>query len=352
MTESTAVAASPEPRQRGRRLVLLVLVPVVLLAGAAVFYLQGGRYVTTDNAYVRADKVPVSSQVSGRVEQVLVVENQHVEAGQPLFRIDSAPFDISVAKARAHLAQVRADLAAMKASYRETQAQLALRKTRSAFSQKEERRQSQLLDKEYISAATFDNARQASDVAAQEVNVLEQELSRLTEMLGGSADAPAESHPSYQAAQAELEDALLNQQRTLVRASIAGVVSNLPKPGQYLSAGSMALALVASDTPWIEANFPETDLTHVQPGQSVEVRIDIYPDRVWQATVQSLSPATGSEFSVIPAQNATGNWVKIVQRVPVRIQLQTEAGAPSLLAGLSTEVEIDTGHRRQLSDLL
>ncbi|MEH6688470.1 MAG: HlyD family secretion protein [Halopseudomonas sabulinigri] len=352
MTDSAASPDAPARSKRGRRLVLLVVVPLVLLATVVAVYLHGGRYVTTDNAYVRADKVPVSAEVSGRVEQVLVAENQHVAVGAPLFRIDSAPFDIEVAKSEAHLGQVRADLAALQASYHETQAQMVLRQSRSAFSQKEEHRQSRLLDKQYISAATFDTARQASDVAAQEVKVLEQELKRMTEMLGGSVDAPVEVHPSFKAAQAELDDALLNQQRTLVRASIPGVVSNLPKPGQYVSAGSMALALVGSDAPWVEANFPETDLTYVQPGQEVEVRIDIYPDRVWHATVESLSPATGSEFSVIPAQNATGNWVKIVQRVPVRIQLQMEEGGPPLLAGLSTEVEIDTGHRRQLSDLL
>ena len=340
MTDSAASPDAPARSKRGRRLVLLVVVPLVLLATVVAVYLHGGRYVTTDNAYVRADKVPVSAEVSGRVEQVLVAENQHVAVGAP------------VAKSEAHLGQVRADLAALQASYHETQAQMVLRQSRSAFSQKEEHRQSRLLDKQYISAATFDTARQASDVAAQEVKVLEQELKRMTEMLGGSVDAPVEVHPSFKAAQAELDDALLNQQRTLVRASIPGVVSNLPKPGQYVSAGSMALALVGSDAPWVEANFPETDLTYVQPGQEVEVRIDIYPDRVWHATVESLSPATGSEFSVIPAQNATGNWVKIVQRVPVRIQLQMEEGGPPLLAGLSTEVEINTGHRRQLSDLL
>ncbi|MEH6566064.1 MAG: HlyD family secretion protein [Halopseudomonas sp.] len=352
MTESIASSTAAVPARRGRRLLLLIVLPLCLLVGVLMMYLHGGRYVETDNAYVRADKVPVSAEVSGRVAQVLVRENQHVEAGQPLFRIDSAPFDIAVAKAEAQRGQVRADLAALQASYHETRAQLALRQTRSNFSQKEERRQAQLLDKQYISAATFDTAQQASDVAAQEVRVLEQELKRMTEMLGGSVDTPIESHPSFKAAQAELDDALLNQRRALVRASIAGTVSNLPKPGQYLGAGTMALALVGSDAPWVEANFPETDLTHVRPGQAVEVHIDLYPDQVWHASVESLSPATGSEFSVIPAQNATGNWVKIVQRIPVRIQLQMEEGAPPLQAGLSTEVEIDTGYRRKLTDLL
>lgn len=349
MTDNTDNPKTPRTASSGRRRFLLMFVlPGLLLTGGALFYLNGGRYVETENAYVRADKVPVSAEVSGMVTDVLVKENQLVETGQPLFRIDAAPFEIAVSKAEAQLAQVRTDLAALKANYRETQAQLVLKRTRANFAGREEQRQSSLLSKQYISAAAFDDAQQANDLARQEVAVLQQELERLAQMLGGSVDTPVEEHPRYLAAQAELDEAKLNLRRTTVLASLPGIVSNLPKPGQYLHAGSIAASLVGSENPWVEANFPETDLTYVRPGQDVEVHIDVYPDVVWHGVVESLSPATGSEFSVIPAQNATGNWVKIVQRVPVRIRLQPEEGSPALLAGLSSLVEVDTGHRRSL----
>lgn len=350
MTNNTDNAHTPAaPSANGRRRFLLMFVlPALLLGGGALVYLNGGRYVETDNAYVRADKVPVSAEVSGTVVEVLAQENQLVEAGQPLFRIDPAPFEIAVSKAQAQLAQVRTDLAALKANYRETQAQLQLQRTRANFTGREEQRQASLRDKQYISAAAFDNAQQANDIARQEVGVLQQELERMAQMLGGSVDSPLEEHPRYLAALAELDEARLDLRRTTVLASLPGTVSNLPKPGQYLHAGSSAASLVGSQAPWVEANFPETDLTHVRPGQTVEVHIDIYPDVVWHGVVESLSPATGSEFSVIPAQNATGNWVKIVQRVPVRIRLQQEEGGLALLAGLSSLVEVDTGHRRSL----
>ncbi|UGV32063.1 HlyD family secretion protein [Halopseudomonas aestusnigri] len=343
--------SGPAPGNGRRRFFFMLVLPGLLLAAGAMMYLNGGRYIETDNAYVRADKVPVSAQVSGTVVEVLVQENQMVDAGQPLFRIDPAPFEIAVNKAQAQLAQVRADLAALKANYHETEAQLALQRTRVSFAGREEQRQSSLRDKQYISAAAFDSAQQANALARQEVSVLQQELERLAQMLGGSIDTPLEEHPRYRAAQAELDEAQLDLRRTTVGASLTGSVSNLPKPGQYLRAGSMAAALVGSERPWIEANFPETDLTYVRPGQPVEVRIDVYPDVVWHGVVESLSPATGSEFSVIPAQNATGNWVKIVQRVPVRIRLERTVDSPVLLAGLSSLVEVDTGHRRSLLGL-
>ena len=346
--ETTIAEAVRSPKRRLKRLILLVVVPLIAALAVGIVYLKGGRYVETDNAYIKADKVPVSAEVSGTVTEVLVDENQSVNAGQPLFRLDPAPFQVAVAKAEAKLAQVRTDLAALKASYREKQAEIALARTKYAFSQKDQRRQADLVAKNFISASKFDDAKQSTDLAEQQISALDQGLKRIAETLGGSVDSPVERHPSYRVALAELEQAKLDLARAEVRAPLPGTVSKPPKPGQYVAAGSIALALVVSGNLWVEANFTETDLTYVHPGQPVTIRVDTYPDAAWKGVVESLSPATGAEFSVIPAQNATGNWVKIAQRVPVRVKIETAPTMPQLRAGLSTIVEIDTGHRRRV----
>lgn len=346
--ETTIAEAVRPPKRRLKRLILLVVVPLIAALVVGVVYLKGGRYVETDNAYIKADKVPVSAAVFGTVTEVLVDENQSVNAGQPLFRLDPAPFQVAVAKAEAELAQVRTDLAALKASYREKQAEIALARTKYAFSQKDQRRQADLVAKNFISASKFDDAKQSTDLAEQQISALDQDLKRIAETLGGSVDSPVERHPSYRVALAELEQAKLDLARAEVRAPLPGIVSKPPKLGQYVAAGSIALALVVSGNLWVEANFTETDLTYAHPGQPVTIRVDTYPDAAWKGVVESLSPATGAEFSVIPAQNATGNWVKIAQRVPVRIKIETAPTMPQLRAGLSTTVEIDTGHRRRV----
>lgn len=347
---ATPDTAPPAGRRRMRR-ILLIVIPSIAALVAAAFYLLGGRYVETDNAYVKAEKVPVSADVSGTIVEVLVQENQTVAAGQPLFRLDPASFQVAVAKAEAKLAQVRTDLAALRASYREKQAEITLARTRYAFALREQRRQADLVARNFISASRFDDAKQNSDLASQQISALEQDLKRIAEALGGGVGVPIEQHPSYRVALAELEQARLDQAHGVVRASLPGTVSKPPKVGQYVAAGSTAMALVVSGNLWIEANFPETDLTYVRPGQPVSVRVDTYPDAAWKGVVESLSPATGAEFSVIPAQNATGNWVKIAQRVPLRIKLDAAPGLPQLRTGLSAVVEIDTGHRRRLLGL-
>ncbi|PLK48641.1 HlyD family secretion protein [Uliginosibacterium sp. TH139] len=352
-TESVTVssATSLTPQERGRRtkrLVLLLGLPLLAGCVALVIYLKGGRAVETDNAYVKADKLSISAEVAGPVQEVLVRENDEVKAGQPLFRLDPEPFNVAVAKADAKLAQVRTDLAALKAAYREKQAEINVARTRASFAAKDQQRQTDLAAKNFIPVSKLDDSQQTAALASQQVIALEQDLHRIAESLGGSVDLPVERHPSWLAAQAELAQARLNLSRIEVKAPVAGTVSKLPKPGQYLSAGTTAMSLVAGGELWIEANFPETDLTHVHPGQAVQVSVDTFPDQHWLGMVDSLSPATGAEFSVIPAQNATGNWVKIAQRVPVRIRIESQAGQPALRAGLSANVEIETGHKRRL----
>ncbi|HEY0721213.1 MAG TPA: HlyD family secretion protein [Gammaproteobacteria bacterium] len=346
----TSMASVPPSRKRRRR-VLLIGVPFAVLCVSALVYLLGGRYVETENAYVKADKIPVSVEVSGTVRDVLVRENQSVGAGEVLFRLDPEPFEVAVAKAEAKLAQARTEIAALKASYREKQAQITLARTRASYAKSEQQRQTELVANQFVTASHLDEAQQNADLATQQIITQQQDLRRIAESLGGSADLPVEQHPSYLLAQAELQQARLNLAHAEVRAALPGIVSKPPKPGQYIATGTTALALVVNNSLWIEANFPETELTYVQPGQPVTIHVDTYPDFRWQGRVESVSPATGAEFSLIPAQNATGNWVKIAQRVPVRIKLEHATDAPQLLAGLSTTVEIDTGHRRRLLGL-
>lgn len=348
MTHDSPSSPRPAANRRRTRLLLLVVVPALVLFGAGAIYLQGGRYVETDNAYVKADKVPISTEVLGRVAKVFVDENQQVKAGQPLFELDPESFRVAVTKAEAELAKVRTDLVALQTSYRGQQAEIAVARTRHAYAVKEEHRQADLVAKHFTSTANYDDARQLTIQTAQQQVALEEGLKKIEASLSGDVNLPVEQQPAYREAAAGLAKARLDLARTTVYAPANGVASQLPKPGQYMIAGMTAMMLVETDTPWVEANFTETELTHVQPGQRVDISVDTYPDAHWTGVVESLSPATGSEFSVIPAQNATGNWVKIAQRVAVRIKLDTGADLPTLRAGLSAIAEIDTGHQRSL----
>jgi membrane fusion protein, multidrug efflux system len=338
---------SPE-KKRLKRIIFLVLIPLLILIGIVGFYLHGGRYVETDNAYIKAHNVPIGPQVAGTIQQVFVQDYQQVKAGDVLFSLDPAPFQVAVAKAQANLNQVKSQLASSKASYSEKLAEISLAKTKKHFAQKDQKRQADLVAKKFISVEALDKADETNDVASQQIIVLQQDLTRIAESLGADINAPIDDYPIYQAALAELDQAKLNLSYTEVKAPKNGTVSNTPSKGQYLSTGDAALSLIISDDLWIEANFTETDLTYVHPGQKVTIHVDMYPNTTWYGHVQSMSPATGSEFALLPAQNATGNWVKVVQRVPVRITVDSKDEQNKLRVGLSTEVNIDTGHKRQL----
>lgn len=334
------------------RLVLLVVVPLAVAAAGLAWWLQGGGGADTDNAYVKADKIPVSAEIAGTIRTVLVRENEVVAAGAPLFRLDEAPLRVALARAEARVAQARTDVAALRAGYRAKQAEIALARTRQAFARRDEARQADLAARNFISASRLDEARQATELAGQQVVAVERELGRIAETLGGGPDVPIDRHPLVLAAQAELMQARLDLSRVEVRAPVSGTVSRPPKPGQYVAAGATALALVADGTVWVEANFTENELGWVRSGQAATIRIDTYPGVEWRGTVDSLAPATGAEFALIPPQNATGNWIKVAQRVPVRIRIEPRADAPTLRAGLSARVVVDTGRRRSIGDLL
>jgi membrane fusion protein (multidrug efflux system) len=248
---------------------------------------------------------------------------------------------------------VRNDIEALKASWRQKQEDIKTDQIDIAFYQREEQRQEELVGKSFVSRAQYDVARRHLDVARQALASNNQQLAAIVANLSGDPNIAPEQHPRYQMAQAQRDQAARDLRRATIKASLAGIVTNVDKlqPGQYLAAGTAAFSLVATDHVWVEANPKETELTYVKPGDPVTISVDTYPDVDWQGTVASLSPASGSEFSLLPAQNTSGNWVKVVQRIPIRLRIDTAADMPTLRAGMSVVATIDTGHKRSLAAL-
>jgi membrane fusion protein (multidrug efflux system) len=331
------------PRTRWIRRVLLWALPLVVAAVALWFYGTAGRYVSTDNAYVKQERIDVAAQLSGDVREVRAIENARVKAGDTILVLDDALQRVAVQRAEAQLASARADVLALQASYREKQGQLAVARKSADYATREFARQENLAREKLVPASQLDTAHRSADVATGTIGVLQLQVQQVAARLGGDPSAPVDRHPSVLAAQAELERTKIDLARVEVRAPQAGVVSHLPQVGDHVDAGRPAFAVVTDATVWIEANFKETDLEWVRPGQPVRVVVDTYPGHAWQARVESISQATGAEFAVLPPQNASGNWVKVVQRIPVRIALQPGADAPPLRNGMSADVEIDTG---------
>jgi len=334
--------APAAPSRRRLRIILLIVVPLALAGIAVGVYLMRARYASTDNAYVHADKVLVSTEISGRVEQVPVHENQRVNVGDLLLVINDADARLAVAQARAHRATVLTEIASLKGQYAQKRAELSVAENTAHFAEKELARESELAARHLIASSQLDVAQQAAQDAAGRVAVARQDLEALGARLGGNPAAPADQHPDVRAADVAIEQAELDLQHTRLHAPRAGVVSHLPQVGDHLDAGRTALAIVSDQGMWVEANFKETDLGDVRVGQPVDVEVDTYRGRTWTGRVASIAQATGSEFALLPAQNATGNWVKVVQRIPVRIAL--ESGPPDLplRAGMSAFVRIDT----------
>jgi membrane fusion protein, multidrug efflux system len=329
---------------------LMLSVPLALGFAAGYFYLLAGRYVSTDDAYAQAEVVSVSADVAGRVVEVDVKDNQKVTAGQVLFRLDDRNYRIAVARAQAELAAARLKIDGMRASYREKLAQQKQMQDSLAYESRELARQQQLLADHVVSQSKFDEARHAEEMARQDVASNEQQLANTLATLGGNPDIATDDHPLVQQAEAELEQAQLDLSHTVVSAPLEGIVTKVDKLpiGEYLNASTPAFSLVATQHLWIEANFKETDLTNMHVGQQATVDIDTYPDHTFTAYVESIGAGTGSEFSILPPQNATGNWVKVVQRIPVRFVVEDMDPDRPLRAGMSADVEVNTGYRQPL----
>lgn len=322
-----------------------VLFSLGLLAAGAVgayLYVVSDRYISTDNAYLKFDKVALSSEVTGNITSIHVVENQSVKSGDLLLTVDDAVYRVAQEKAAARVQQAESDIRSLQASYRTKEAQLALAVSDLEFADKEYRRELNLSRQNLTSEASIDDRKHTLDIANERRIIIEKERAQLLANLNGRADAPVGQYSAVMEAQADLDLANINLQHTRVLAPFDGIVSHLPKLGQHLDPGSALLSLVSDENPWIEANFKETDLTDLRVGQAVDITVDAYPDHHWRGTVESVSAATGAEYSVLPPQNATGNWIKVVQRVPIRIALQAQQAEPALRAGMSAYVEIDT----------
>ncbi len=357
MSDSAAERAGPEPARpasrRPGRLVLLALGPIALLVAGGYAYVTSGRYVTTENAYVKMDKISIGADVSGPVAYVGVRENQIVEPGAILFQLDPARYRIALAQKEAGIQAARDAVEALRAVYRQKAAELELARHDFAYFEAQFKRSEGLKKRGHATQAEFDRALRDHRVARQTVEVIKQDIAGVKASLGGDAEIPVDRHPKVLEAQAERDRAALDLARTTVLAPRAGVVSNLSlQAGEHVEAGEPVFSLVISDPLWIEANFKETDLTYLRENQEARVEIDAYPNHVWRARVVGIAPATGAEFALLPPQNASGNWVKVVQRIPIRLEIRRRPEDPPLRAGMSVRVEIDTRHQRELPPLV
>ena len=337
-------------RRRWPRLILMFVVPLAVVIGGGWWYLTSGRWVSTDDAYGQAAILQVAANISGRVVAVPVHDNEYVKKGQILFRIDDAKYLAARDHAKAALDAARLQVESMRATYRQRQSELQTAQDTLNYAQREYNRQAGLLATHTVSQAQFDQARHGLDVAKSQVASSQEMIAVALASLGGNPDIKTNEHPMVEQAQAQLDLADIDVDNTVVRAPENGTVTLVNKlpVGTYLNPAMPTFALVGTDDVWVEANFKETDLTHMRVGQEANVDIDAYPDVTFRARVQSLSPGTGSEFSVLPAQNATGNWVKVVQRLPVKLVIEHPDPQRPLRAGMSVNVDVDTGYESPL----
>jgi len=336
-------------RRRDRiRWGLFALLPLVLIIGG-YWYVTGGQIMSTDDAYLEADKVGISTDVAGIVKDVDVKENEQVAAGQVLYRLDPLQFQIALDNAKANLAQTALSIEAMKQDYARMVSDIAAQQAQVDLDQTNFNRAVMLLHSNTVTQAAYDQAQATLQTDKSKLDALRDQAQMQLARLGGKADIEVTQHPQYLQSKAQVEEARRQLDHTVVTAPFAGIVTDVPAiaPGKYLAASTTAFYLVDTDHVWVNANPKETELTYVRPGQPVTITVDTYPGVEWRGAVESISPAAAQEFSLLPAQNTSGNWVKVVQRVPMRVRVDTsDKTKPPLRAGMSVEVDVDTGHAR------
>jgi membrane fusion protein, multidrug efflux system len=335
---------------RRLRLPLMLLAPLVIAIGGAYWYLTGGRYESTDDSFIQSSRVSISTDVAGRVTQIFVHDNERVQAGQKLFQLDDRSFRIAVDQAQAALASARLSVESMKATYQQRLAEERSAEATLTYATRELDRQRKLATSGVSAQAQLDQAVHAAELARQQVDVAREQIANTLASLGGKAHLATDEHPAVQAAQARLDQAQLDLSHTVVLASVDGVATKVDQLGlgDYLNVANTVFYIVAADPPWIEANFKETQLTYMRAGDPATVTVDTYPGIAFPAHIESVGAGTGSSFSLLPPENATGNWVKVTQRVPVRIVLDRADPDHPVQNGLSANVEVDTGHERPL----
>jgi membrane fusion protein (multidrug efflux system) len=356
----TKLAAEPRRRlmagmRRYRRFLLLVVLPLVALVAGITFYLNGGRYVTTDNAYVGAQKVLITPDISGKIEKVVVIEGQQVREGDVLFEFDPVPFRLAVAQAKANLAQAKVTYDNLVADLKIYARMGELSQQGVELKRRDVERKSALVKNNFGSQLDLDNASASLVTASAQFQLLRQKIATAQAQLLGNPDLPIEEFPPYAQAKAALDQAQRNLDHTVMRAPMAGIATQVEQIqlGRFVTAGTPVFSIIDTSNPWVDANPKESDFTFVAVGQPVTLEVDAFPNHVFKGTVGSLSPGTGAQFAILPPQNASGNFVKVVQRVPVRIYFdKNDKFVRKLKAGMSVYATIDTNHRRSLPALL
>jgi membrane fusion protein, multidrug efflux system len=327
-------------------------VPILVVVVALIFWLQGGRHIATENAFVKADIAQIASEVPGRILELRIHDHSAVAAGDVLLRLDPATYQLALAKADAEVDSARASVEQMKANLREIRAEAKEAENKLEYLRTQARRQRELSGRGVASVARLEQSNSEEQEGEDRLAVLHQRIARVEAALGGKPDRPTDQFAAVREKIALRDRAALDLAYTEIKAPKSGVVVNFRlQLGEQVKSQTPLFALVTDRRPWLEANFKETELTHVKVGQKAKVVLDMHPDVTWDAVVESISPATGAEFAVLPAQNASGNWVKVVQRLPVRLRLIEQPGEPPLRAGMTAYVSIDTRRTRQLSGL-
>lgn len=340
--------------RRYRRFLLMFVLPVVVAIGGLAFYLNGGRYVGTDDAYVGAQKVLVTPDISGKILKVVVKEGQLVKRGDELFEIDPVPFRHAVDEAKAQLAQARTTYDNLVANIKIYGDMLDLAQQGIDLKKRDVERKQALVKNNFGSQLDLDNASNALVTAGAQAQFIKQQLSNAKTQLLGDPALPLEQFPPYAQAKAKLDDAQRNLDHTVLRAPMDGVATQVEQIqlGRFVTAGTPVFSIIDVAHPWVDANPKESDLTYVTEGQPVTLEVDAFPNHVFKGRIGSLSPGTGAQFAILPPQNATGNFVKVVQRVPIRIYFdETDKYVRKLKAGMSVYATIDTGHKRSLAAL-
>jgi membrane fusion protein (multidrug efflux system) len=360
--DSSPKTIAAEPRRsllaglrKYRRFLLLVVLPLVAVIGGIAFYLSGGRYVTTDDAYVGAQKILITPDISGKIEKVVVREGQRVNEGDVLFEIDPVPFRLALQQAQANLATAKTNYDTLKSNIRIYGQMGDLAQQGVDLKRRDVDRKSSLVRNNVGSQLDLDNSTNGLVTASAQLELLKQQISTAKNQLLGNPDLPLEEFPPYAMAKAALDQAQRNLDHTVLRAPMNGVATQVDsiQLGRFDAAGTPVFSIIDTSKPWVDANPKESDFTYVAVGQKVTVDVDAFPDHVFKGTVGSLSPGTGAQFAILPPQNATGNFVKVVQRVPVRIYFDAnDKMVGKLKAGMSSYVSIDTDHRRSLAALL
>jgi len=341
------ISTPTRPLRQRLRMPLMLAGPLVVAIGASYWYLTSGRFVETDDAYIQGARTVISADVAGRIMSVEVHDNQRVTKGQVLYRIDPAYLTAALNDAKAQLGMAKLQVEALKATYQQKIADNKSAEETLGYSQREYDRLKKLLASGVASQAQFDQAANALEVARQRVASTGQDIRNVLAQLGGNPDIPVSEHPTVQRTQAIVDQKQIDVNDTVVRAPDDGIVTKVEQlqVGDYMQVAAPVFSLM-SDRVWVEANFKETELTYMRPGQDAAIVIDTYPDAECHGKVVSLSPGTGLTFSLLPPENATGNWVKVVQRLPVRLSVDCGAHDAPLHAGLSVTATVDTKYRR------